>query len=87
MVSFDRVNGDSGKCCSSDGRFECGYSVFQVECRVNRQVKVEGRVKSGSEQRPVCLGIIVSYSRVGDGWVEENFERYGVVIGRRCSDS
>jgi len=78
----DSVNGDSRTCCSSDGRFECGYGVFEVKCGVNGKVKVKG----SSEQRPICLEIIVSYSRVGGGWVEEDFERYGVVIGVKCRD-
>jgi hypothetical protein len=53
---------------------------------VNRKGRVESKVKGGSEQRPICVGIIVSYLRVGGGWVEEDFKCYGIVIGGKCKD-
>ena len=63
--------------------------IFRLWCNEKCskvKVKVDSKVKGSSEQRPICLGIIVSYSQVGGGWVEEDFERYGVVIGGRCRD-
>jgi hypothetical protein len=53
---------------------------------VNRKVRVESKVKGGSEQRPICVGVVVSYSQVGGGWVEEDFKHYGIVIGGKCRD-
>jgi hypothetical protein len=60
--------------------------VFNVKCGVDGAVKVKNKVEGSAKQLPVCLEIVVSYSRGVGCWLEEDFERYGIVIRGKCGD-
>jgi hypothetical protein len=80
------ANGDRGTRCLPDRHVECGYGTVEVECGINRLVCIESTVEVCAKQSPICLEIIVLYTWGVGRWLEEGFERYGIVIGGKCGD-